>query len=38
LVGFFLFSYIADNYGRKLGLGLAWLMATVGGLILGVFI
>lgn len=36
LIGFFVFSFIADNYGRKIGLGSAWLMATVGSLLLGV--
>jgi MFS transporter, OCT family, solute carrier family 22 (organic cation transporter), member 4/5 len=36
LVGFFIFSFVADNYGRKLGLGLAWFMATIGSAMLGV--
>jgi OCT family organic cation transporter-like MFS transporter 4/5 len=36
LVGFFLFSFVADNYGRKIGLGSAWVMATIGSLMLGV--
>lgn len=35
LVGFFLFSFVADNYGRKIGLGTAWLMATLGSMLLG---
>ena len=37
LIGFFLFSFVADNYGRKIGLGAAWFMATLGSLLLGVF-
>ena len=36
LVGFFLFSFVADNYGRKLALTLAWMSATIGCLGLGV--
>lgn len=36
LSGFFVFSFIADNYGRKFGLGTAWLSATIGTLLLGV--
>eukprot|EP00825_Cyclidium_porcatum_P047608 TRINITY_DN7776_c0_g1_i2.p1 TRINITY_DN7776_c0_g1~~TRINITY_DN7776_c0_g1_i2.p1 ORF type:complete len:401 (-),score=41.66 TRINITY_DN7776_c0_g1_i2:316-1518(-) len=30
LCGFFLFSYIADNFGRKFGLVSSWISATVG--------
>ena len=34
LIGFFFFSFIADNYGRKLGLGSSWLCASIGAVIL----
>lgn len=34
LVGFFLLSFIADNYGRRLGLAIAWMSASVGTLLL----
>ena len=34
LLGFFLFSWIADNYGRKIALGLSWLFASLGALLL----
>jgi MFS family permease len=34
LLGFFIFSFIADNYGRRPGLGLSWFAATVGALVL----
>jgi OCT family organic cation transporter-like MFS transporter 4/5 len=35
-VGFFVFSFIADNYGRKLALALGWGFTTIGSFILGV--
>lgn len=34
LIGFFFFSFIADNYGRKLGLGSSWLCASIGAVVL----
>ncbi|CAD8190555.1 unnamed protein product [Paramecium octaurelia] len=34
LAGFFIFSFIADNYGRKLALILSWSITTIGSLIL----
>ncbi|CAK93551.1 unnamed protein product (macronuclear) [Paramecium tetraurelia] len=36
LKGFFIFSFIADNYGRKLALTLSWSITTIGSLILAV--
>jgi OCT family organic cation transporter-like MFS transporter 4/5 len=36
LVGFFIFSFLADNYGRKMAIGLAWFCASIGALVLGV--
>ena len=35
-MGFFIFSFIADNYGRKIGLALGWASASLGGIILAV--
>jgi OCT family organic cation transporter-like MFS transporter 4/5 len=32
-VGFFIFPYIADNYGRKLGLNLSWGFTCIGVII-----
>lgn len=32
-----IFSFIADNYGRKMALTLAWGMTTVGSLLLAVY-
>jgi OCT family organic cation transporter-like MFS transporter 4/5 len=37
LVGFFIFSFIADNYGRRLGIGASWFCASIGALVLGVY-
>ncbi|CAD8110050.1 unnamed protein product [Paramecium sonneborni] len=34
LTGFFVFSFIADNYGRKLALSISWGMTTLGSLLL----
>jgi len=34
LVGFFLLSFIADNYGRRLGLAISWMAASIGTLLL----
>ena len=34
LIGFFLFSSLADNWGRKPSIGLSWLVASVGGIIM----
>lgn len=31
-----IFSFVADNYGRKIALSLAWAMTTVGSLLLAV--
>ena len=36
LIGFFIFSFVADNYGRKIGLGISWFMAFLGALMIGV--
>jgi OCT family organic cation transporter-like MFS transporter 4/5 len=38
LVGFFIFSFIADNYGRKLGLGISWFTAFLGAVFIGVIL
>jgi len=35
LFGFFLFSWLADNKGRRLALGLSWLLASLGALLMG---
>ncbi|CAD8090428.1 unnamed protein product [Paramecium primaurelia] len=34
LTGFFIFSFIADNYGRKLALTLSWTITTIGSITL----
>lgn len=34
LIGFFFFSWLADNKGRKLALGASWLLASLGALLL----
>lgn len=34
LIGFFLFSWVADNKGRKIALGISWLFASLGALLL----
>ncbi|KAL4472577.1 hypothetical protein ABPG74_018526 [Tetrahymena malaccensis] len=34
LIGFFLFSWIADNKGRRIALGISWLLASLGALLL----
>jgi len=38
LIGFFIFSFVADNYGRKVGQGISWFLAFLGTLIIGVFL
>jgi len=38
LVGFFIFSFVADNYGRKFSLGFSWFLAFLGCFCLGVII
>lgn len=30
LLGFFIIPYIADNWGRKLGIRISWAIATLG--------
>lgn len=30
LIGFFVFPYVADNWGRKLGIKISWAMCTIG--------
>lgn len=36
MLGFFIFSFAADNYGRKISLCLAWIAVTIGAFTLGV--
>ena len=32
-LGFFIFTCLADNYGRKIGIVLAWVIGCIGALI-----
>ena len=34
LIGFFIFSSIADNWGRKPAIGSSWFIASIGAIIL----
>jgi len=34
-LGFFVFSWIADNKGRKIGLGISWLLTSIGIFVFG---
>ena len=36
LIGLFIFSYFADNKGRRSSLGISWLLVSIGALILAI--
>ena len=33
-IGFYVFTYIADNFGRKIGLSYSWIIGCIGMLII----